>query len=184
MREKIKKNFFGFTLIEFVVYISVASLILIALISFTLAILNMRQKQLAYQEVRENGAFILKEMLYQIENAQSIVKEDSVFDTNPGVLKLTTPSGEEIVFDTQEREIDLGGKSIFLRSLRMKEGDSEPVFISTKQVNVKNIVFKNLSPGEEVRNIQINLSLEFINPEKEKSYQAELSWQTSANLRL
>lgn len=174
----------GFTLVEFIIYIGITSAVLIAILAFVWAMLGNYQKQLVYQEIRQSGSFVLNIMSRQLEAATGVVEAESTFDAHPGVLKIATPSND-IIFDTLEKEVIIGEQAATIRVLRIKQGEDDPVVITSDRLDVKNLVFKNFTPIDgDKENIQINLTLESVNPSGSKQYAAEISWQLSVNLRL
>lgn len=58
----------GFTLVEVIIYIALVSFVLIALLEFIGVIFQARGKNMAWQELEDNGRLVLEKMRYAYFN--------------------------------------------------------------------------------------------------------------------
>jgi hypothetical protein len=107
-----------------------------------------------------------------IKKANNLNVASSTFDVHPGILSL-------------EMDDSNVNPTIFLLEdgvLYLKEGNSTSVAITGENIRISNLVFNNLSGGNQRENIKINLGLEFReNEDIYYDYSTEL--ETAINLR-
>jgi len=170
----------GFTLIEFIIYIGLATFFIVASLNFVWMIIGDEIKQERLSEVNDGGVFILKKITYHVQRADE-VDTQTVFDTHPGKLVLNTTGGQ-ITLDTYQKSIALGSAVVAITKLRMIEGLNPAVDLTSDKVDAKNFTVNNFS-ASGVTTIRINLTLESVNPTGGATYEAENSWTTSATIR-
>ncbi len=78
----------GFTLIEFLLYFALSGIFLFAAINFALQIMRAHSISDTFHELRANVDFVAQTIRSEIENAQSIDTNLSVFDNDSGRLAL------------------------------------------------------------------------------------------------
>ena len=83
-----KKNLTGFSLVELIIYISIVAVVSLALIMFSLALSNSRQKAMAASETEANLKTVLDYLGTALRSARSLNEADSVWDNNQGRLAL------------------------------------------------------------------------------------------------
>ncbi len=170
----------GFTLIELILYVAILAIVVIAILTFAWTFINDQQKQQRLTEVDDSGAMILDQIIYQVKNANSVDGE-TVFDSNPGKLVINFPSQPQITFDTYEKNVTLGDVVTTIKILRMTEDASPAVHLTSEAVTVTNFVINDLS-NSIATTLQIQLSLEAVNPAGAQAYEAQNSWTTSVTL--
>lgn len=72
----------GFTFIELILYISIVTIMLTAIIPFAWNIIGGSVKSSTQQEVSSAARFVSERLKYEIRNAQDIDSANSNFDTN------------------------------------------------------------------------------------------------------
>ncbi len=82
-KKSIKKNK-GFTLVELIIYIAIISIVVVGFITFTLSIINSRNKNYVVQEVQANTRTAFKLISQEILLAEGVNIGSSVFDSDPG----------------------------------------------------------------------------------------------------
>lgn len=170
----------GFTLIEFIIYISLTSFLVIASLNFIWTIVGDKVKQEQLSGVNDSGAFVLKKIFYSIQRADGL-NGQSVFNIHPGKLVLNTTSGQT-VFDTYQKNVSLGSTTIAITKLRMTEGISPATDLTSDEIDVRSFVINNFS-NSGATTIRVNLTLGSVNPAGTKIYEAQNSWTTSATIR-
>jgi len=163
----------GFTLIEILIYTTIVAIFLVAAVNFSLDIIEGKAKARSMREVQQNTRFSIERMTQEIRRASGINLGQSVFDTHPGILSLAMPEAEKnpTIFD-----LSLDG------ALRITQGTSTPEILTTNQVATTNLVFTNLSPLAWSKNIKINLTIQYKNPER-KEFEATSIVETAVSLR-
>src|SRR6267154_1335652 len=97
-REKLDEK--GFTFVETILYVSIVSIILTALIPFAWDIIETGNQSAVQQEVSSNARYISEEIKYQIRNASginsvtssSISLSETISAINPTVITWTAPN--------------------------------------------------------------------------------------------
>lgn len=133
---KIKKTKFiqGFTLVEFLIYITIVSFAVGLLTLTAVNILEARAKVAAMEEINRNARFLMEKITYAIRHAEavisatenSLVLEMSLESENPtqfiledGAVKVIKGSGEEA-----EEEV-LTSDKVFVNSLNFSQPEGE-----------------------------------------------------------
>jgi len=162
----------GFTFIEILIYLAIVSVFLVTAVHFTLDIIFSKAKSQSMREVQQNSRFVISRITQEIKAASDINLEQSVFDSHPGVLSLQMAEAEKnpTVFDTSDG------------ILRITQVTSSPDNLTTNQVEIANLIFTNLGPVAGRKNIGINLTIQFKNPER-KEFNASSTVKTAITLR-
>ena len=169
----IKRAKKAFTLIEILIYTTLVAIFLVTAVNFSLDIIAGKAKARSMREVQQNTRFTIERMTQEIRRAVNLNLAESVFDAHPGILSLAMPEAEKnpTVFD-----LSLDG------ALRMTQGTSTPEILFSNQVAATNLVFTNLSPLAWSKNIKINLTVQYKNPER-KEFEATSIIETAVSLR-
>lgn len=170
----------GFTLVEFIIYIGLASFFIVASLNFVWMLLSGGIKQGQLTEVNDSGVFILQKISYSVQRADGL-NDQSIFNVHPGRLVLDA-SGGQIVFDTYQKNITLGSEVVAITKLRMTHGPNPSADLTSDQVNVQNFVINNFSASGSAA-VRLNLTLGSVNPTGSKTYEAQNSWTASAVIR-
>ena len=171
----------GFTLLELVIYIGLSLIVLAALVSFAWVLIQDQTKQDAITEVADQGRFVLDTMTYHAQRAQSI-DAATVYATNPGLLRIKFTADPDIVFDTYQKSVSVGGQNFTITKLRMTEIGNPSVDLTSDDIDVTNFQLTNVS-GASAASVQVNLTLESLNPSQSSSYESQKSWTTTVTLR-
>ena len=173
-----KKNILnkkGFTLVETLIYVAIFALVSTALISFILNILNIHAKNYVEQEVEANARMALDIISGRIRAASDINIGTSVFGSDPGLISLAMADVSK-----NPTIIDLSADN---GTLRIKEGTSAYVNLTSSGVKITNLVFTHLSQTALRDNIRVEITVEYNNSSGDKEYQFAQTLQTAINLR-
>ena len=121
----------GYTLIEFIIYIGLATVVLLSSLSFGWMILQDEIKQNVIAEVSYNSNFVQNKLLYHAKRANEIDAE-TTYGINPGVFVLNFPNTDQITIDTYNKDVMLGASEQSITKLRFTEG-SDPSLDLTSQ---------------------------------------------------
>jgi Tfp pilus assembly protein PilW len=160
----------GFTLIEFLIYIGIVGLILVLMTNLFWNVILGGTKENSYQEVQQNGRFALLKMKQEIKKAVGINSPSSGSSADSLSLAMTNPVLNPTVFDLN------GGK------LRITQGSSFPIEITTDQVDVISLRFTNLSYLDTPGTIMVEMTIENLNPANRNEYQASIDLKTTISL--
>ena len=163
----------GFTLIEILIYIAIIVVFLIVITYFALDILYGKIKSQSQMAVQQNARFATEKVTQEIRQALDINLGDSIFGTNPGRLSLAMPQSEEnpTIFD------------IVSKALRIYQPAIGTYNLTSSDVEVTNLVFTNLSPADGAKNIKIDLTIKYKNPENKGEIEASCDIQTTVSTR-
>ncbi len=174
----------GFSLIELIIYIAISVIALTLAVNAGISLVKSEANAKAKQEVYFNARSVFGEIQLQMKNASDVIVGSSIFDTNPGVLTLDfQESSTTAVFDTYTKNVTVGGTEVQIRKLQLTEGSSPPIDLTTDEVNLSNLTFRNYTRGNGKKSIKIELSLEKVNPGGDPNYDADISLETAITLR-
>lgn len=163
----------GFTLVEFLLYIGIVSVILVALTLFLVDIISSRGKADAIADVQYSARFAMDRIVREIRNAIGINVANSIFDQPNGRLSLQTsnPSTNPTVIDLSET------------LLQIKQGTNPAYFLTLEGVEVNKLVFSNFSEAGKSGNVRITLGISHKNLQGRSDLEASTTLQTSVSLR-
>lgn len=169
------KNNSGFTLIEMLIYVLIVSAIALAGTQFTMEVIKGQNKSRSDQEVQDNARFAMETMTKLIRSADGVDVAASIFDTSPGklVLNMSDAAKHPTIFEV-DAQTD---------SLTMKEGNDPVVNLTSNEIDVSNLIFKNLSPPKVQPNIKINIDLTFTNPSGIPDFNANFALENTISIR-
>lgn len=158
----------GFTFIELILYITILTIILSAIVPFALGAVGSSAKSAVQQEVSSNARYISERIRHEIRNAIGI---NSVSSTS---IDLATDDSL-----TNPTIIDLSGGNI-----RIRQGTSLPINLNSNGVVISNLIFTNYSSGDnKTKNIQFNFIVDSSASLARQEYQATVNVEADAELR-
>jgi prepilin-type N-terminal cleavage/methylation domain-containing protein len=160
----------GFTLIELLLYIAIISLVLVSVTGFFWNVVSGNIKENSYQEVQQNGRFVMTKITQEIKKAIGINSPTLGSSANSLSLIMSDSNLNPTVFDVS------GGK------LRITQGASVPIELTTDQVVVSNLQFTNLSYLNTPGTLRVEMALENLNPSGKNEYRASIDLKTSVSL--
>lgn len=181
---KIKNNNKGFTLIELIIYVGIAAAVLVLIVNFSWNVIGSGVKVNVSSELTQNGRLAMEKLTQEIHAAEDIVTGSSTFASHPGVLTLDLAgSGTDVIFDTYEKSVTVGGSAVTIRKLRFKDGSADYVDITSDKIDLTNFVLTNLTRNNEAANINIEMTLEYVNPGEDPERERDLEIETSVSIR-
>lgn len=162
----------GFTLIEILLYITITSMMVLAFSRFVPVILDTRAKSHTIREVDEQGTSIMENIANTTLQALSIDTPVRSTVSSTLILEMASSTINPTVFNLQEGTIYI------------TEGSNDPVALSNTYVNISDLMFTNMSVGENDDSIKIEYSLQVEVPEQKGTlYQYEQLYRGSASIR-
>lgn len=165
----------GFTLIELIISIAIIAIFITALTYFSIDIFKAKAKAGAVAEVQQNLRFALQRMSTYIVNSQEGINlaDSNFFPTNPGRLHINMGPGvdDDIIFTVSSNKIQI------------QIGASAPVPITTSELIINTLTFKNNSSPNTPGNFTINIAGQANNPGGKKEFDYSFDVATSVSLR-
>ena len=178
--EASRRNRNGFTLVETILYVAIASIFFTMAIGFFWQVRGGEVKASTTREVKENSAQAVEAFKYYVRNANGMDQGASQFGVNPGVLYLAYTEGSR-VFDTYRKNVDVGGITKTIRKFRFTQsGDTYD--LTSDHVEVETLIFSNFTQGKEPV-VQMELTLKGVSVNNDPNYNVSLSVRTSVNVR-
>ncbi|NMB48661.1 hypothetical protein GYA13_04450 [Candidatus Kuenenbacteria bacterium] len=145
----------GFTLIELVFYLSIAAIMLLSIAGLFGVISEMRLRQQVALTVEEEGRQVLDYILQTIRNANSL---NIPLPNNTSPSLSASINGVSNLFDLSNNR------------LRLTEGVSQPIFLTSGQIVVSNLTFQNLANSSTKDNIRVQFELTYLNATSRSAY--------------
>ncbi len=165
------KNSKAFTLIEILLYLSIAVIVLFAITTFLSVVLDSRIKNEVILEVEQQGADVMELIKQTIRNANGINLPAQGNNENTLSLQVSDGTKNPTVFSTSSEV------------LQIKEGSQSPIPITSSRVRISDLVFRNMSKAGTPGLIRIEFTLRSKNPEEKIEYEYLETFYGSASLR-
>ena len=127
-----KKNS-GFTLIELVLYVAIASIVLGAFLTVYTSVYQLRQKNQAVSEVEQQGQQVMQQISQTLRNAAAV--------TSPA----TGASSSALTLQTYSSGTNPTILSLSSGAVMDLEGTSSAVSLSSAKITVSSLSFQNLT---------------------------------------
>ena len=163
-----------------IVYVGIFSIIITIIMQLSLQVQFAGVRTSLANEINENASQAMQHMIATLREAEVLSPADSIFDQHPG--KFAIDGAQFIVFDTYEKEVQLGGESVTIRKLRKVE-DGSAFDLTTDHADVSDFQIKNLSHGGQPATLQIFLELSSVNPVNDPNFEKNLPLRTTVSLR-
>ncbi len=161
----------GFTLVELILYVAIASVMLTLISIFIAATLESRVKSQTIAEVEQGGSQALDIITQVIRNSVSI-NTPAISTTGPTLsLGVIDPLKSPTVFD-----LNIG-------RLRITEGAGSPVEITSPKISVSGLTFSNLSKTNTPGVIRVEFTVSHNNPGGRNEFEFSKNFTASASLR-
>lgn len=168
----IKKKDEGFTLVEFLIYSVLITMIVGLLVLMSTNILGARGRVIAMEAISYDARFVLGRITYEIRRAEQIISPLS--GSSGSFLELTGSDGDSLVFRLDEQEEKV---------LQMIIGEGNPISLTSESIIVKDLQFSNVSYQNSPGAVRITMTLEFDNPLERPEWNFQRTFYTTENLR-
>jgi Tfp pilus assembly protein PilW len=172
IKNKIKNKNSGFTLVELLLYITIASVIVGVVSSFLMMILSSQVKNQAVAEVEQNGRRATRLIAQAIRNSTNINSPAISAATSSSLsLQMADASKNPTIFNTSNGYIFI------------TEGTSTTLNITSPRTVVSNLIFTNMTGKKEKGVIDFNFILDHYNPGNRNEFSYEQTFQGEGNIR-
>lgn len=161
----------GFTLLEFLLYISLVGIILLVAGAIGLNVLFGKAKLGAIEEVSQNARFTIEKIADRVRNAEAINSPAQGASASTLSLQMANAGQNPTVFDLS------GGVA------RIKEGAGATTDLTSNEVTVTALQFSNISYTDTPGTVRIQMTIKLTNPENRQEYNFEKTFYTTANIR-
>lgn len=161
----------GFTLIELMLYVSLAAIILLLISLFLTTVLQARIKNQTVYEVEQQGSQILENVSGVIRNAKNI-NLPTAGNSSP-IISLATVDGlkDPTIF------------SLSGNTLTIKEGIGSVINLSSNRVSIDSLTFTNISRTGTPGSIRVILTLSHVNAANRNEYEFNQTFYETVSLR-
>lgn len=167
----ISKKTKAFSLIELVIYVSLSSIIFLAITSFSQSMTKTKTETKVINEVENQGAEIIQIITQAIRNAENIN------------LPSQNSSGSLLSLNFLENNKNPTIFYLLDQGLVMEEGSSGAISLTNNLITISNLEFNNLSLNQTPGIIQIKFTLKYNGPLNAGEYTYEKNFYNSASLR-
>ncbi len=157
----------GFTLLELLLFISLAAILISALAAFVSIVLESRVKQQTVVEVEEQAVQVMEQITYDIRNASAI--------TSPSVGTATTSLS---LAGTSSTIWETSGGQFWRTS-----GSGAPLPLTSSGLVISNVQFSNLSMAQTRGIVRVQFTLGRLNPPGRNEYDYTQTFYGSSALR-
>jgi type II secretory pathway pseudopilin PulG len=161
----------GFTLVELLLYVGVASIMLLAVSVFLSTLLTSRVKNQTIAEVEQQGMLVMRLIGQTVRNAESVNSPAQGASGAALSLDVIPGASDPTLFD------------LFGGAVRITEGVGSPVALTNSRVVATALVFENLSRTNTPGVVRVSFTLTHVNPEGKNEYDFTKTFYTSAALR-
>lgn len=161
----------GFTLIELILYVSIVSTTVLLVANMLHTILATRVKNQTVEEVEQAGGFVMQQITQTIRNATGVDSPTPGNSANNLSLSVVEGAKNPTKFDRSSN------------SVRIIEGISPSLTLTSNKLSVTDLNFQNLSRPTTQNTLRIQFSISHKNPEGQNEYDYSQTFTTSASLR-
>jgi type II secretory pathway pseudopilin PulG len=158
----------GFTLVELLLYVSLAAVLLLGMSIILAVVLGSRVKQSTIAEVDGQGILVMEQITQAVRNADSIIVP--VPQASGGLLRLNI-GGAETRFGSQGTVIGT------------QEVPGPPIILTSPRVEASNLLFENFSRVGTMGTVRVSFTLTHINPADRNEFDYSKTFISSASLR-
>jgi len=161
----------SFTLIEILLYLGLATFIMLAVVAFLALALTSQVKNHTASEVEQQGQMVTQNITQAIRNANLVNSPGQGSSAATISLNMLDGAKNPTIFDLA------GGK------IRVKEGSGSEVELTNNQVTASSLNFQNLSRDSTPGVVRITFTLSYVNPENRNEYDCAKTFRATASLR-
>lgn len=157
----------GSTMIEFIIYIAISAVVVVALTRSVLMLLSVQKNSAITQPTQEEMRFAMRRLATTIRDSREINVADSVFLADEGTLSLAMSDAamNPTVFSLVDGEI------------LITEGTEAPMPLTSSRIIVEQMRFENLSAPETSGTIHVRVQA------KDAESQKTMTIETAISLR-
>lgn len=161
----------GFTLVELLLYVSIASIILLITSLFLFTLLESRIKNQTIAEVEQQGLQVMQLVTQTARNSEAITSPAVGTSASSLTLDVVAAGSDPTTFDLSSGVI------------RITEGAGTATALTNSRVTASALTFQNLSRASTPGTVRIQFTLTAVNPSGRNEYNFAKTFIASASLR-
>ncbi len=161
----------GFTLIEFLIYITLTTVALVLITSMVMGLFWSKTKLTTAEEVGQNARFVLERVSASMRNAEGIGLPEP--EQSGGTLSLAYGDSAKnpTVFSLSDG------------NLMIQEGTGDQAQLNSEHVRMTHLEFTNVSYEGTPGAVRTIITIEFLNPGQRVAYDFEQTFYLTAAIR-
>ncbi|MFC1645112.1 PilW family protein [Patescibacteria group bacterium] len=161
----------GFTLVELLLYVSIASAMMFSLVAFAMMTVESNVKNQAVIDVEQQGVQIMQLVKQVIRNSEGINSPAQGVSSGTISMDVVNVGDDPTIFDVSS--------GVF----RITEGVGSAIDITNSRVTVSGLSFYNLSRTDTPGVVRIQFTITHNNPEGRNEYDYSKTFYGTASLR-
>lgn len=163
----------GYTLIELLLYVVIIGMLLTSVVSFMGTVTEARVKNQTIAEVNDQGAMVMSYITQTIRNASSI-SAPAAGGVAATSLTLVVPTAS-----LSPTIFSLNGTTF-----QVKEGAAAAIALTSGDVEVSSLSFKNLTRSGTSGIVQVSFTLSRVNPANQNAFNYQKTFTSSAEVAI
>lgn len=160
----------GFTLLELLLYVSVASILLVGVVSFLIVLQTARVKQTTISEVEQQGQQVMEYITQTIRNAEGVTSPTAGTDDSALTLDVVAAASDPTVIALS------GGR------LQVSEGAAPTTsYLTSDHVTISDLTFSNSAISGTRDSITVSFTLSYLNLAGTQEYTYEATFSGAAD---
>lgn len=161
----------GTTIIELLLYVSISSIILLALTMFLFVLLQSRVKNQTMAEVEQQGLEVAEVITSTLRNAKSITTPGAGSSSNTLVIEVDNGAHSPTIFGVSSGV------------LTMQEGSGSPIPLTNSRITLSNVQFFNFSQSGTPGIIRIRYTISHNQSSGRNEYIFSRDFETAVSVR-
>lgn len=159
---------------ELIIYLGLSAIVFTIAVNLMVTVTKGQTQAKAHQDLYSSARVMINEVSNTIREANGFDESSSDLEVTPGKLVLDYPDGE-VVIDTSQKNQVVGGNSITIDKLRIKEGENEPLDLTPDNINVTEFTVADCTRFNEEECVEIQIEL--------TAGESQLNTETTISLR-
>jgi len=160
----------GFTFIEFLIYIAIVSLVLVLTVGFGIDIFQGSIKNACWREVEQNTRFAMEKIERTVRLASGI--------NSPSLGN----SADSLSLAMQDAALNPTLFDVFNGKIKITQGSGSSYYLTSDQVEVSNLLCRNLSYQDTPGTLKIEMTINYKNPSGRSEYSASITESVTVSL--
>ncbi len=163
----------GFSLVELLLYISLISLGLLAIVAFADNLASGRVKARTIEEVQQDARFAMHHVSVSFHNATGIDELQTTLDDDDGQIALET-DGDTVVYSISDNQ------------LMITEGSNPAEALTSDKTEVTQFLIEDRTPngdGSHISDAKITITVNHVNPNNAAEFRSSTVLSTTLSLR-
>ena len=162
----------GFTLIEVMLYLAIASVIVFGFVTLLFALLETRVKSETITDIDQQQMFVMQLINQEIRNASSVVSPPTGMSDSALILETSSTTTNPIIFQLSSQGF-----------LQMSEAGAVTTTLTDSSIIITDLLFNNYSAPSTPGSIRTGFVMTHVNPSLRQEYTFARQATSTASLR-